>query len=113
MYVGVASNWNARAQVGTPVHSNEVLRYMALTREKQKCACTGVAGALLLCSHLATLVRPSPRSELYVSRLAFTFTLLARDIFTVTFADQAEGREEPDTAHPRLPNRSGFLFNFW
>ena len=103
-------------RVGNPARSDLVTQYMALTRSEQKRAGVLVKQApAVLRSYLESIVKPMPQ-ELRATMDPVQL-LLARNIalFTIAFSTTKRGDELTRTLIQRvlrLPNRSGFMFNF-
>ncbi|CAM9646805.1 unnamed protein product, partial [Sphacelaria rigidula] len=115
--LGTNSDWSDAVRVGNPVRSNLVAQYTMFTRDEQKKAGVRVKQApIILHIHLLELITPL-RSALQCTRDAKEQVLLARDIalFTVAFSTTKRGNELTRTLIQRilrLPNHSGFMFNF-
>ena len=115
--LGITTDWSDALRIGNPIRSDLVTQYMTFTREAQKKAGVAVKQApAVLPSHLHTIVSPL-RSRLQCTSDPYTRVVLARDLalFTVAFETTKRGDELSRTLIQRifrLPNLSGFLFNF-
>ena len=111
------ADWSDALRIGNPIRSDLVTQYMTFTREEQKKAGVAVKQApAVLPSHLHTIVSPL-RARLQCTSDPYTRVVLARDLalFTVAFKTTKRGDELSRTLIERilrLPNHSGFLFNF-
>ena len=115
--LGITTDWSDALRIGNPIRSDLVTQYMTFTREEQKKAGVAVKQApAVLPSHLHTIVSPL-RARLQCTSDPYTRVVLARDLalFTVAFETTKRGDELSRTLIQRilrLPNLSGFLFNF-
>ena len=114
---GITTDWSDALRIGNPIRSDLVIQYMTFTREEQKKAGVAVKQApAVLLSHLHTIVSPL-RARLQCTSDPYTRVVLARDLalFTVAFETTKRGDELSRTLIQRilrLPNLSGFLFDF-
>ena len=115
--LGITTGWSDALRSGNPIKSDLVTQYMTFTREEQKKAGVAVKQApAVLTSHLHTIVSPL-RARPQCTSDPYTRVVLARDLalFTVAFETTKRGDELSRTLIQRirrLPNLSGFLFNF-
>ena len=115
--LGITTDWSDALRTGNPIRSDLVTQYMTFTREEQKQS--GVAAMqapAVLPSPLHTIVS-SLRARLQCTSDPYTRVALARDLalLTVAFETTKRGDELSRTLIQRilrLPNLSGFLFNF-
>ena len=115
--LGITTDWSDALRIGNPIRSDLVTQYMTFIREEQKKAGVAVKQApAVLPSHLRTIASPL-RARLQCTSDPYTRVVLARDLalFTVAFETTKRGDELSRTLIQRIlriPNRSGFLFNF-
>lgn len=117
MELGIVSLWRNFPCMGNPVTSELVAQYMAFTTAEQKQVGVLVQEApKILRSRLAAMVIPM-RIQLQTTFSVIDRMFLARNIAIFTAACSTAKREAELTATiiqriPRLPNSSGFMFNF-
>ena len=115
--LGITTDWSDALRIGNPIRSDLVTQYMTFIREEQKKAGVAVKQApAVLPSHLRTIASPW-RARLQCTSDPYTRVVLARDLalFTVAFETTKRGDELSRTLIQRIlriPNLSGFLFNF-
>ena len=114
--LGITTDWSDALRIGNPLRSDLVTQNMTFTREEQKKAGVVIKQApAVLPSQLHTIVSPL-RVRLQCTSDPCTRVVLARDLalFTVAFETTKRGDELRTLIQRilRLPNLSGFLFNF-
>ena len=115
--LGITTDWSDALRIGNPIRSDPVTQYMTFTREEKKKAGVAVKQALaVLPSNVHTIVSPL-RARLQSISDPYTRVVLARDLalFTVALETTKSGDELSHTLIQRtlrIPNLSGFLFNF-
>ena len=115
--LGTTTDWSDALRIGNPIRRDLVPQYMTFTREEQETAGVAVKQApAVLPSLLHTIVSPL-RARLQCTSDPYTRVVLARDLalFMVAFETTKLGGELSRTLTQRilrLPNLSGFLFNF-
>ena len=114
---GITADWSDALRIGNPIRRGLVTQYMTFARGEQKKAGVAVKQApAVLPNHLHTIVFPL-RTRLQCTSDPYTRVGLARDLalFTVASETTKHGDELSCTLIQRilrLPNLSGFLFNF-
>ena len=112
--LGVTHDWNSTLRTGNPVRSDLVTQYMAFIREEQKKA--GSQAPAMLHSYLtATIAHVTP--HIRCTQDPYDRVVFARNIALSTVAyntlKRGDGLSRTLTQRIlRLPNESGFLFNF-
>ena len=115
--LGITTDWSDALRIGNLIRSDLVTQYMTFIREEQKKAGVAVKQApAVLPSHFHTIMSPL-RVRLQCTSDSYTRVVFARDLalFTVAFETTKRGDELSRTLIQRilrLPNLSGFLFNF-
>lgn len=110
-------DWQNQSTTGNPVRSEPVTQYMSFTMKQQKRAGVLVKQAsAMLRSHLCEILAPM-RARLQTTSSDVERVSLARDIafFTVASGTTKRGDELVNTLIQRilrLPNKTGFMFNF-
>ena len=116
--LGITTDWSDALWIGNPIRSDLVTQYMTFTREEQKKAGVAVKQApAVLPSHLLHTIVSPLRARLQCTSDPYTRVVLARDLalFTVAFETTKRGDELSRTLIQRilrLPNLSGFPYNF-
>ena len=112
--LGITIDWGDALRIGNPIRRDLVTHYMTLTREQKK---VGVvvkqASSVVLPSHLRITVSLL-RARLQCTSDPYTRVVVTRDLalFTMAFERGDELSRTLIQRTLRLPNLSGFLFNF-